>query len=97
MQYTHLVAPREAFVVDAGGERFRFYYDLQDPDVLHITKQHGTMPEDAIRAFFSGHSSPWDEARKRFQTYTGTHGLFWTRHSHDNSVIVISCFRLGDE
>jgi hypothetical protein len=91
------VAPRRALVVEAGGERFRFYYDLEAPDELHITRQHGTAPEDAIGAFFNGETGPWDEGRKRFHTFTNTHGLFWTRHGHDNSVIVISCFKVGDE
>jgi hypothetical protein len=91
------VARRQALIVEAHGERFRFYYDLQDPGVLHITRQHGTTPEDAIRTFFSGVAEPWDEAHLRFATYTVTHGLFWTRHAHDQSVIVISCFNRGDE
>lgn len=83
-------------MIEAGGERFRFYYDLDAPNVLHVTTQHGTTPEDAIGAFFAGAAGPWDEAKKRFQTFTDTHGLYWTRHAHDNSVIVISCFTLGD-
>jgi hypothetical protein len=91
------VARREALIVDADGERFRFYYDLKYPQVLHITRQHGTIPEDAIRAFFEGTTEAWDEAHSRFATRTETHELYWTRHAYDQSVIVISCFKRGDE
>ncbi len=88
---------REALIIEAGGERFRVYYDLEVPEVLHITLRHGTAPEDAIRTFFEGERQPWDEERQRFETATDTHGLYWTRHPHDGSVIVISCFeREGD-
>jgi hypothetical protein len=45
---------RLALIVEAGGERFRFYYDRERPEVLHITIRHGTTPEDAIRTFFEG-------------------------------------------
>ncbi|HLZ07966.1 MAG TPA: hypothetical protein VKT80_05210 [Chloroflexota bacterium] len=91
------MARRQALIVEANGERFRFYYDLLHPDVLHITLQHGATPDDAIRTFFDGVTGEWDEVRLRFDTYSDTHGLFWTRHSFDQSVIIISCFKLGDE
>ena len=45
-------ATREALIVEARGELFRFYYDLEAPEVLHITLRHGATPRDAIRAFF---------------------------------------------
>jgi hypothetical protein len=86
------VVRREALIIEAGGERFRFYYDVEHPEVLHITLRHGTSPEDAIRTFFEGWTRRWDNARARFETVTGTHGLYWTRHGSDQSVIVISCF-----
>ena len=88
---------REALIIEAGGERFRFYYDLEVPEVLHVTLRHGTMPEDAIRAFFEGETSAWDETRARFETVAETHRLYWTRHAHDRSVIVISCFEREEE
>jgi hypothetical protein len=90
------VAQRQALIIAANGERFRFYYDVAHPGVLHITIQHGTMPEEAIRTFFAGETGLWDEARSRFETLTETHGLYWTRHAHDQSVIVISCFKRGE-
>jgi hypothetical protein len=88
---------RRALIVEANGERFRFYYDLDQPEVLHITLRHSTTPRDAIQTFFSGSPSTWDQTYSRFETYTENHGLLWTRHAHDHSVIVISCFKWGDE
>ncbi len=88
---------REALIIEAGDERFRFYYDREVPEALHIALRHGTTPEDAIRVFFEGAARPQDEAHARFETVTETHGLYWTRHAHDQSVIVISCFERGDE
>ncbi|HLF76949.1 MAG TPA: hypothetical protein VJB57_05605 [Dehalococcoidia bacterium] len=85
---------RRALIIEARGERFRFYYD--EPNVLHITRVHGTTPEDAIRTYLDGQTEGWDEDRMRFVTFTETYGLYWTRHSHDGSIIVISCFQLGD-
>ena len=88
---------RRALIIEAVGERFRFYYDLEEPDALHITRVHGTTPDEAIRTFFAAAMASWDELHQRFESHSGTHGLFWTRHAHDQSVIVISCFKRGDE
>lgn len=88
---------REALIIEAGGERFRFYYDVEVPEMLHIVLRHGATPEDAIRTFFEGDKQPWDDVRQRFETTTGAHGLYWTRHPHDGSVIVISCFEREGE
>jgi hypothetical protein len=51
---------REERIITAGGERFRFYYDMEVPELLHVTLRHGTTPEDAIRTFFEGEAGPWD-------------------------------------
>jgi hypothetical protein len=91
------MARREALIIEADGERFRFYYDREHPEVLHITFRHGTTPVEAIRTFYAGETRAWDEARSRFETLTGTHGIYWTRHAFDQSVIILSCFRRGDE
>jgi hypothetical protein len=97
LQYNNPVPRREALIVEALGERFRFYYDIDLPEVLHITLQHGTTPMEAISTFFEGQPGVWDEGHSRFETMTESHGLYWTRHAYDGSVIVISCFRRGDE
>ena len=91
------MAQRRALIIEAGGERFRFYYDLEQPEVLHITLHHGTTPREAIRTFFEGETSAWDETHGRFETVTGTHGIYWTRHPHDQSVLMITSFKRGDE
>ena len=88
---------REALIIEAGGERFRFYYDLEVPEVLHVTLRHGTTPEDAIQTFFEGEQQLWNEERQRFETMSDTLSLYWTRHPHDGSVIVISCFEREGE
>lgn len=97
MQYNGSVGRRQALIVAAGGERFRFYYDLKYPQILHITLQHGTTPPEAIQTFFQGETRLWDQVHARFETVTETHGIYWTRHAHDQSVIIISCFKRGDE
>lgn len=97
VQYNPVMGRREALIIDAGGERFRFYYDSEVPELLHITLRHGTTPDDAIRVFFEGAASDWHEDRSRFETATEGYGLYWTRHAHDGSVIVISCFERGDD
>jgi hypothetical protein len=84
--------PRPALILRERGETFRFYYDRNAPNVLHITHRHGTTPREAIDTFFGGVTGPYDAARRRFATYTATRGLYWARHAHDNSVVVISCF-----
>ena len=86
---------REALRIDAGGEQFRFYYDEEIGEVLHIAARHGTTPGDAIRAFYEG-ATTRNEQRERFETVTSTHVLYWTRHAHDGSVVVISCFSHGE-
>ncbi|MPZ13486.1 MAG: hypothetical protein GEU73_03525 [Chloroflexi bacterium] len=91
------MARRQALIIEARGERFRFYYDLEQPEALHITLHHGTTPREAIRTFFEGETGAWDEAHSRFETVTETRGIYWTRHAQDQSVMVITCFKRGDE
>jgi len=92
LQYTGLVPRREFRLVEARGERFRFYYE-GDSDVLHITARHGITDEDAIATFFEATVTEWNEANSRFESSSETHILYWTRHAHDGSVIIISCSR----
>jgi hypothetical protein len=91
------VARRHALIVEAGGERFRFYYDREKPEILHITLRHGTTPADAIRTFFVGETVATEETHSRFETVTDLYGIYRARHAFDQSVISISCFELGDE
>jgi hypothetical protein len=97
LQYHLYVARREALIVRAGGELFRFYYDAELPEILHITLRHGTVPQDAIHTFFQGRTAAWDDVHARHETMTESQVIYWTRHPADQSVIIISCFRRGDE
>jgi hypothetical protein len=80
-------------MVTVGGETFRFYFDGEV--LLHIQARHGTTPRDAIRTFFDGARSEWDEVHRRYESTTDSHGMYWTRHAHDGSILVISCWRRG--
>jgi hypothetical protein len=91
------MARRRALIITANGEMFRFYYDLEQTQFLHIAVQHDTTLQDAVQTFFNGHTEPWDEVHARYTTMTPTHGIHWTRHAFDQSVIIISCFKRGDE
>lgn len=88
--------PREALILEVGGEKFRFYFERQAGDVLHITSQHGVLAHEAIDVFFRGGPGDWNERRSRYEVQTETHGLYWTRYAVDQSVLVITCFRRGE-
>lgn len=92
-----VMPPRDVLVIETRGERFRFYYELKSPELLHITAHHGTTPQEAIDTFFVGQTSVWDQVHARFETFTETHGIYWTRHPIDQSVIIITCFRIKEE
>ena len=90
------MARRESRILRSRGETFRFYYERGRGDALHITYRHGTTPEDAIATFFEGVTEPYDPIRQRYITCTDTLCLYWARHGHDGSIVVISCFVRGD-
>jgi len=53
----------------------------------------------AVATFFDG-AHLWSSEHNRYQTYTDTHGLYWTWLYDDapsSNVLVISCFPLEDE
>ena len=93
MQYNHGV-PRDALTIEVLGERFRFYFDR--PGILHIAA-HGVTPDEAIEVFFSAEATHWHADHMRFESSTSTHGLYWTRHDYDGSIIIISCWRTEPE
>jgi hypothetical protein len=86
--------PRRAFILDYQGERFRFYFDPEVEDALHIMRRHRKTPADAFRTFFDG-ATTWNAARARFESVLGDTTLYWTRHAFDGSVLVITCFEEG--
>jgi hypothetical protein len=77
--------------VDDSGIRFVFKYDDADPSILHIFARHLTSIDDALDTFFEGETT-WNPERRRFETYTETHGLFWFWLREGAVVMVISCF-----
>lgn len=81
--------------VEESGIRFVFKYDDDAPDLLHIYARHLTTIDDALDTFFDGSGEVWNEERRRFETYSETHGLFWFWLEEEHVVMVISCFRLG--
>lgn len=84
MRFTH---------VDESSLRFVFKHDDDTPELLHSFARHLTTIDDALDAFFSGETS-WDPERRRFETYSETHGLFWFWIEEERVVMVITCFRL---
>jgi hypothetical protein len=60
----------------ASGLVFVFAYDSDDPSLLHIYARHLTSPADGMRTYFEGETT-WNARRRRFETSTLTHGLFW--------------------
>ena len=83
---------RKYKAVEEQGLRFVFAYDDDAPDLLHIYVRHLTSIDDALDTFFNGQTN-WNEDRKRFETYTDAHGLFWFWLEPDRVVMVISCFK----
>lgn len=84
---------RDVLFIETRGERFRFYFDAEEPGSLHIWARHRMTANEAIRVFFEGEGGEWDPMHMRFETRLEDLTLYWTRHRHDDSVLVISCFR----
>ncbi|MBI4495117.1 MAG: hypothetical protein HY690_20270 [Chloroflexi bacterium] len=77
------------------GIRFVFKRDLADPELLHIYARHLTTQEEAIATFFAAEPT-WNEERRRFETRSDTHVLFWIWLERGIVVMIISCFRRED-
>jgi hypothetical protein len=85
---------REIYTDLESGIDFSFTTDPADPDVLHIFARHLTTPQDAIETFFDPDAvTEWNERRRRFETRSETHVLYWDWRRKDREVRVISCFR----
>lgn len=85
----------ESYHDQESGLRFKFKCEPSQPSLLHIVARHGTGPEDAISTFFEGETN-WNETRKRSETFTETHGLYWAWRARDTAALVISCFRRNE-
>jgi hypothetical protein len=77
----------------SSGLVFVFKVDEDAPDMLHIYARHVTTPQDAIETFFDG-TTIWNPERRRFETCTDTHCLYWFWLQQDSVVMVVSCFHL---
>lgn len=77
------------------GVEFHFFYAKGSASDLHITREHGTTPEDAIATYFNG-ITDYDARHRRFVAMTATHTLFWNWIEQGSSVYVISCIKAGE-
>ena len=77
------------------GLSFLFAIEVGSTGPLHIAIRHGTTPADAVAAYFAGVTT-WNGDNKRFETSTASHVVYWAWH-RSGAVLVISCFRKGDE
>jgi len=84
--------------VEAQAQRFRLYFDTDEPGLLHISARHGMSAADAVALFFEGECS-WNEARKRFESRLGRRVLYWAwLHGQEHgTVLVLSCFEKQEE
>lgn len=74
---------------------FRFTLDGSD---LHITRRHGTHPEDAVRAFFDPTPSTYDRAHNRYEKVASDGTLLsWYWVEYGRRVQVLTCMRLERE
>jgi hypothetical protein len=85
----------EAHLDVASGIRFVFKKDEDDSRLLHIYARHLTTVDEAIETYFLG-STTYNEKRKRFETMSSTHGVFWFWLKTGTEVMVISCFRIEE-
>jgi hypothetical protein len=83
--------------VEEEGIHFLFAFDPDAPDLLHIFARHTRTIDDALDTFFDPVArTAWNEQRRRFETYSDSHGLFcfWAGGQEGQTVFVITCFRL---
>lgn len=84
--------------VEVRAQRFRLYFDADEPGGLHIAVRHGMTAAAAAALFFEGERS-WNEVRRRFESRRGRRVLYWAwLHGQENdTVLVLSCFEKQEE
>jgi hypothetical protein len=84
---------RDYVEVEANGQRFRLYFDVEEPGALHIVARHGMTAADAAALFFEA-KRIWNDARQRFESRQGRRVLYWAwLHGQEGgTVLVLSCF-----
>jgi hypothetical protein len=78
------------------GITFLFKYQEEAPELLHIYVRHLTTVDDALDVYFTT-TSKWYDERKRYENYSKTHGIHWFWLNEFDKVMMITCFRLGEE
>ncbi len=76
---------------------FRFFYDREDPEQLHIERRWGVSPEQAIRVFFDPTAEvAWIPEKRCYETRAVQHTLVWLWQDEraQTEVVVITCVRL---
>ncbi len=72
---------------------FYFKYDDQHPEFLHIYVRHLTDVDDALDTFFdSNRHDEWNEERRRWESQSATHMLYWSWLEEGKKVLIITCF-----
>lgn len=75
------------------GFTFVFKSDSLDDEMAHIYARHLKTEEDAMRVFFTGTETRWDEGMERFETFTDTEGLQWFWIDEAARILMVtSCF-----
>lgn len=92
MAYAARVPQRRFREITARELTFRFYYDIDDPDVLHIVKRWGVDPRTAISVFFGPTEPIWVDWRRCWETRTERYTLAWLwLTQEERKVLVITC------
>lgn len=89
------VEKKRPLSIRAWGTTFRFAYDPEAPELLHIFARHMTTTADAVGIFFDPNAEQeYNEGFERFERRTATHELYWFWIDKDRQlVMVISCFK----
>lgn len=82
-------------VVAYEGYKFFFKYEDDEPELLHIYARGLFEPEDAIEIWFEGTEEIENAERRRMETYTETHGIYWywLDEPENTKIFIISCFK----
>lgn len=77
-------------------EEFTFFFKHEPdlPDLLHMYVRHLTTTGDAIQTFLTG-DTLWHENRRRFETFTSTHCIYWLwLDERSKKILIITCFTI---
>ena len=79
------------------GITFYFAWDRQDASRLHI-EIRGSSIEEAISTYLAATLTIRDAEHRRWQSYSATHGVYWTLYGErPGHIIILSRFKLGED